>query len=118
VRRIAVTHPVGGDAGTASVELIAVLPALLLALLVAAQLAVAGHALWSAALASRAGARAAVVGDDAAPAARRALPPALRDGARVGDSGAVSVRVSIPRLLPALPRIEVGARSSLAVEDG
>lgn len=98
------------EAGTASVELIATVPFLLLAVLVAAQLAVAGHALWSAAVAARAGARAALVGGDVVRAARRALPPSLRDGARVSGSDAVGVRVEVPRLLPALPpqAVEVG----------
>lgn len=99
--------------GTASVELVAVVPFLLLAVLVAAQLGLAGQALWSAGVAARAGARAALVGGDAAVAARRALPPSLRPGARVTDSGAVSVRVAIPRLLPGLPRLTVGAESGL-----
>ncbi|MBA3866912.1 MAG: pilus assembly protein, partial [Solirubrobacterales bacterium] len=45
------------ERGTASVELIAVVPFLLLALLVAAQIALAGQALWSASVAARAGAR-------------------------------------------------------------
>jgi Flp pilus assembly protein TadG len=99
--------------GTASVELIAVVPFLLLAVLVAAQIGLAGQALWSAGVAARAGARAALVGGDAAAAARRALPPSLRSGADVSDSGAVSVRVAIPRLLPGLPRLTVGAESGL-----
>jgi hypothetical protein len=91
-----------------------VVPFLLLAVLVAAQLALAGQALWSAGVAARAGARAALVGEDGAAVARRALPPSLRAGARVSDSGAVtSVRVEIPRLLPALPRLMVGSESGL-----
>ena len=69
--------------GTASVELIAVIPFLLLAVLVAAQIAIAGHALWSAGVAARAGARAALIGGDAAAAARRALPPSMREGSKV-----------------------------------
>jgi hypothetical protein len=101
------------EEGTASVELIAVVPFLLLAVLVAAQLGLAGQALWSAGVAARAGARAALVGGDATAAARRALPPSLRSGARVGDSGAVSVRVAIPRLLPGMPRLMVGAKTEL-----
>ncbi len=101
------------EEGTASVELIAVVPFLLLAVLVAAQIGLAGQALWSAGVAARAGARAALVGGDATAAARRALPPSLRPGARVSDSGAVSVRVAIPRLLPGLPRLTVGAESGL-----
>ena len=88
-------------------------PFLLLAVLVAAQIGLAGQALWSAAVAARAGARAALVGGDATTAARRALPPSLRSGAEVGDSGAVSVRVAIPRLLPGLPRLMVGAKTEL-----
>lgn len=101
------------EEGTASVELIAVLPFLLLAVLVAAQIGLAGQALWSAAVSARAGARAALVGGDATAAARLALPPSLRSGAEVGDSGAVSVRVAIPRLLPGMPRMMVGAETEL-----
>lgn len=99
--------------GTASVELIGVLPALLLAVLIAAQLAAAGYALWSAALSARAGARAAAVGGDPAAAARRALPAPLRRGSRVDGEGLVSVEVGVPRLLPLLPRLEVGASTRL-----
>jgi hypothetical protein len=101
------------EAGTASVELIATIPFLLLAVLVAAQIALAGQALWSASVAARAGARASLVGDDPAAAARRALPASMRRGAEVSDSGAVSVRVGVPRLLPALPRVMVGAKTEL-----
>jgi hypothetical protein len=86
---------------------------LLLAILVAAQIGLAGQALWSAAVAARAGARAALVGGDAAAAARRALPPSLRSSAEVDDSGAVSVRVAIPRLVPGMPRLMVGAKTGL-----
>ncbi len=101
------------EEGAASVELIAVVPFLLLAVLVAAQLGLAGQALWSAGVAARAGARAAAVGGDARAAARDALPPSMRSGARVEDSGTVSVRVPVPRLLPGLPRLTVGAESGL-----
>jgi hypothetical protein len=98
--------------------LIAVVPFLLLAVLVAAQVALAGQALWSASVAARAGARAALVGGDAAAVARRVLPPSLRTDAEIEDSGEVSVRVPVPRLLPQLPRVMVGARSSLEPADG
>jgi hypothetical protein len=101
------------EEGTASVELIAAVPFLLLAVLVAAQLALAGQALWSAGIAARAGARAALVGGDADSVARRALPPSLRRGAEVSEGDGVSVRVAIPRLLPALPEMKVDARSGL-----
>jgi hypothetical protein len=93
--------------------LVAVVPFLLLAVLVAAQIGLAGYALWSAGVAARAGARAALVGGDAARVARRALPPSMRSGAEVSAEGAVSVRVDIPRLFPGLPRLAVGARTAL-----
>jgi hypothetical protein len=108
------------EAGTASVELIAVVPFLLLAVLVAAQLALAGQALWSAGVAARAGARAGLVGRAATQAARAALPPSLRAGAEVrvsesptGANGPISVRVAVPRLLPGLPTVSVGASAGL-----
>jgi hypothetical protein len=104
--------------GTASVELVAVVPFLLLTVLVAAQIALAGHALWSASVASRAGARAALVGRDAVDAARAALPPSMREGSRIDDSGVVSVRVGVPRLLPVLPEVTVGAKTTLESSDG
>jgi hypothetical protein len=107
-----------GEEGTASVELVAVIPFLLLALLVAAQIALAGQALWSAGVAARAGARAAAVGGDASTAARSALPPSMRDGAKVDDDDGVAVRVEVPRLIPALPELRVGARSGLEAGGG
>lgn len=106
------------EEGTASVELVAVVPCLLLAVLAAAQIGAAGLAIWSAGVAARAGARAALVGNDAAPAARRALPDALRSGAEVENDEAVLVRVSIPRLLPAMPELTVGAKAALGSGDG
>jgi hypothetical protein len=106
------------EEGTASVELVAVVPFLLLAVLAAVQLALAGQALWSASVAARAGARAALVGNAAAAAARGALPPSLREGAKVEDEGDVSVRVAVPRLLPGLPLVMVGARAELGPGDG
>ena len=108
----------GGERGQASVELIGAIPALLVAILIAAQLVAAGAALWSASLAARAGARASVVGRDAADAARRALPAPLREGARVAEDDGVSVRVGVPRLIPGLPAIRVGSRTSLEARDG
>jgi hypothetical protein len=107
-----------GEEGTASVELVAAVPFLLLALLVAAQIALAGQALWSAGVAARAGARAAAVGGDASAAARSALPASMREGARVEDDEGVAVRVEVPRLIPALPELRVGARSGLEPGDG
>jgi len=104
------------EGGTASVELIAVVPFLLLAVLVAAQIGLAGQALWSAGVAARAGARAALVGGNATSAARRALPEAMRRGAEVDDADAVSVRVAVPSLLPGMPRVTVGAVTGLGAK--
>ena len=101
------------ETGTASVELVAVVPALIVALFIAAQLAVVGHAFWSAGIAARAGARAAVVDRSASRAALDALPEALRQGARVTEKDGVSVRVWLPRLLPLVPEIPITASASL-----
>lgn len=106
-----------GEEGTAAVELVAAVPFLLLGVLVAAQLALAGQALWSAGVAARAGARAALVGGDASDAARSALPPSMRKGAEVEEGDGVSVRVEVPRLIPSLPEVRVGARSGLEPDD-
>jgi hypothetical protein len=95
-----------------------VVPFLLLAVLAAVQIALAGQALWSASVAARAGARAALVGDDAAAAARRALPPSLRGDSEVAGASDFSVRVPVPRLFPGLPRVMVGARAELEPGDG
>jgi hypothetical protein len=106
-----------GERAAVSVELVATLPFVALALLAAAQIALAGAGLWSAAIAARAGARAAAVGGEAGPAARRALPLPLRDGAAVSEQDGVEVRVRVPALIPGLPRVAVGARSSLEAGD-
>lgn len=106
------------EGGTASVEMVAVVPFLLLAVLVAAQIGLGGWALWSAGVAARAGARAAAVGGGAEAAARRALPPSMRGGADVSAGDAVSVRVDVPRLLSILPTVTVAARVGLESGDG
>ena len=76
--------------------------------------------MWSAAISARAGARAQQVGAEPGPAARRALPPPLREGAGVthGEEDGVRVRVEVPKLLPGLPPIAVGAHSSLGPGGG
>jgi len=110
-----------GERGTASVELVAAVPFLLLALALAAQIALAGQALWSASVAARAGARAALVGGDAKAAAKAALPSAMRAGAEVDEEdegGAIGVKVPVPALLSQLPEVKVGARSGLGDDDG
>lgn len=115
---VTVKRAVRGEEGTASVELVAVVPFLLLAVVAAAQIALAGQALWSASVAARAGARAALVGGDATAAARAALPPSLRRGAKVEADEGVVVRVAVPRLVPSLPVVRVGAGAELEPDDG
>ena len=87
----------GAERGQASVELIAGVPALLLAALLVLQLLAAGFALSLADGAAEAGAVAVASGRDAAPTARKALPGWARDRASVQvDGGRVSVRVRPP----------------------
>ena len=111
-------QPAGEQRGSASVELVGTLPFLIVAVLVAAQLAVAGHSLWTAAVASRAGARAALVGEDPTMAAKATLPPGLRDAAVVRERDGVAVAVPVPRLLPGMPGLRVGSRTSMDGGDG
>jgi hypothetical protein len=106
------------EGGTASVETVAVVPILLLAVLAAAQLGAAGYAAWSAGIAARAGARAALVGGEPEAVARQALPALLRDGAEVSESDGVAVRVGVPRLVPGMPSLTLAARAALEPGDG
>jgi hypothetical protein len=105
------------ESGQASVELVAAIPALLLVALVAAQMAFAGYALWSAGVAARAGARADYVGGSAVRAARASLPGPLRSGASVDAGNPIAVRVRVPSLVPGLPRIPLTARAGFGVGD-
>jgi hypothetical protein len=102
----------------ASVELVAVLPALAVSLVIAAQTVVVGWALWSAGTAARAGARAEKVGSDAEAAARRALPGSLRDGAAIHSGDGVRVRVRIPAIVPGVSLPSVSAASTLDSDGG
>ena len=99
-------------------ELVATIPALLLAFLVVAQFAVVGYSLWSAGVSAHAGARAAYVGGNGTRAARRSLPEALRRGASVEEANGLAVRVRVPSLLPGLPRVPVTAKAGLGAGDG
>lgn len=103
----------GRAAGQASVELVAVLPALAVCLLIAGQAVAAGWALWSAGNAARAGARAEQVGSDGEAAARRALPDRLRDGVEIRTDDGVRVRVRIPPIVPGIELPPIAAASTL-----
>jgi Flp pilus assembly protein TadG len=83
------------DDGQAAVELIALLPLVALLAAGAWQLAVAGHAAWSADAAARAAARAVATGGDARAAARASLPGRLEEGLKVTASEEGDVRVTL-----------------------
>lgn len=102
------------ERGTATVEFVAVLPALMLATLISIQMIAAGFSLWSASVAARAGARAAHLGSDPAASVRSALPEPMRAEARVRHrAGVVTARVPVPQVLPFLPPLRVEASSGL-----
>jgi hypothetical protein len=89
--------------GQASVELVAAIPALLLAALVALQLLVTGYALTLADGAAEAGALAMAAGEPAKDAAREALPGWADADAQVSvRGGEVSVRLRPPSPLEAV----------------
>jgi hypothetical protein len=105
--------------GQASVELVAILPAIAVCVLIAAQGAAAGWALWTAGNAARAGARAEHVGGDGEAAARRALPGRLRESAAVTNEDGIRVKVAVPSLLPGVSLGSITGASRLeAGSDG
>jgi pilus assembly protein CpaE len=93
------------ERGQAAVELVAALPALLLAGLVALQLLAAGYTLTLADGAAEAGALALASGGSAAEAAKEALPGWAEDDVSVSvDGDEVSVRLRPPSPIPALAK--------------
>lgn len=91
------------ERGQATVELVAALPAMLLAAMVALQLLAAGYAMTLADGAAEAGALALASGGSAADAARAALPGWAEDDVAVEvEGGKVSVRLQPPSPLAAL----------------
>jgi Flp pilus assembly protein TadG len=93
------------ERGQATVELVAALPALLLAALVSLQLLAAGYAMTLADGAAEAGALALASGGSAAEAARDALPGwAKNDVAVAVEGNTVSVRLRPPSPIPAVSK--------------
>src|SRR4051812_22003807 len=86
---------VGGEAGQASVEFVALLPLVLVLLALGYQALLAGQAVWQARVAARSAARANAFGADAAGAARARLPGRLERGLEVQAEAGGDVRVSI-----------------------
>lgn len=102
------------EEGQSTVELVAALPALLLAALLALQLLAAGYALTLADGAAEAGALALAVGRPPAAAARDALPGWAEDEVSVSvQGGRVTVRLRPPSPLPAIAdRLAVSSSAS------
>ena len=93
----------GREAGQSTVELVAALPALLLAALLALQLLATGYALTLADGAAEAGALALASGGGAREAVRGALPDWAEDDLDVSiEGGRVTVRLLPPSALPVL----------------
>lgn len=92
------------DSGQASVELLALLPALGATIALAWQALVAGESWWLATVAAREAARAEALGHDPSRAALAALPALFDERARtrVARDGTATVRVAIPALLGGL----------------
>ncbi len=101
--------PAAGERGQATVELVAGIPALVLAGLVAFQLLAVGYAASLAGDAAEAGAMAVAAGRPAAPAVRAALPGWARGRVEVARAGgALTVRLAPPSPFAAIAdRLEV-----------
>jgi hypothetical protein len=107
------------ESGQASVEAVAVVPALLLAAVIGWQVVLVGQTLWLCAAAARTAARADAVGLSPGRAARSAVPRSLEHGMSVGhtDAGAVRVELRLPILLRAWQSpVRVAAVASLGGE--
>lgn len=103
------------ERGQATVEMVAALPVLVLAALVALQLLATGYALTLADGAAEAGALALASGGSAADAARGALPGWAEDDVSVAvEGGEVSVRLRPPSPIPALAERLVVSSSAAA----
>ncbi len=109
------------EGGQAQLELIAGLPLLMLAALIALQLLAVGYAQSLADGAAEAGAIAAADGRDGEDAARAGLPGWAQGRVEVEvDAGAVEVELDSPALLPGLSgdRLGVSSRAYALPENG
>jgi hypothetical protein len=107
------------ESGQASVEAVAVVPALILVGLIGWQLVLVGQTLWLCAAAARTAARADVVGLSPGRAARSAVPRSFerRMSVERTDGGAVRVELRLPILLRSWQSpVRVAAAASLGGE--
>jgi hypothetical protein len=88
------------DGGTASLELVGLLPLVVIVVSLALQYAAVVFVAHSADDAARQAARALSLGRDPTGAAKAVLPPGLDVQVRSGGSGRVTVQVEVPRLSP------------------
>lgn len=95
----------GDQGGQASVELVALLPVMAGIVLACWQCVVAGESWWLTGAASRAAARAAVIGADPQAAARATLPRHVRRRLSVvhAADGRLVVRVVVPAVVGGAP---------------
>ena len=101
------------ERGSASVELLGVLPLLLLAALMAWQILLAAFSVTNAENAARSGSRTEGRGGDGKKAAVRSLAGALRHGAKVTiDGERATVRVRVPIVFPGLTSDALTVRRS------
>src|SRR3954453_3136384 len=110
----------GREDGQATMELLAGIPALALAGLVALQLLATGYSLTLADGAAEAGAMALPAGQTAGPAVREALPGWARDRAHVDvDGGRLTVRLEPPSPLAAIAHgLEVSSSTWVRTPQG
>ena len=108
----------GDERGQASAELVAVVPALLLGVLIAAQIGLVGYALWAAGRRGPGRRAGGARRRRSRGGARGALPDPLRDDANVSGDGEIEVRVHVPALIPGLPSVPLAARADLGPGDG
>jgi len=98
--------------GSASVELLGMLPLLLIAALAAWQLLLVACTVTATQDAARTGSRAAGLGGNGAAAAVGALPAWLRSGATASGGPRVDLRVRVPIVLPGLTNDALTVRRS------
>jgi pilus assembly protein CpaE len=122
-RRRRVAARLAGESGQATIDFLGVFPWVLVAALVAWQIALIGWTFVLSSHAARAGARALAVGSPVVSAAESALPGSLKSGTSVHDTtssdalGTVTVKTKVPLLFPGLGVFAIHSSASTVIED-
>lgn len=103
------------ERGTASIEVVGLVPLLILVAMMVLQLGVAGWTASQTAEAARQSARAQSLGEDPRAAAEQALPGALRVDRIAAGGDTVTLWVDVPRV-SLLPGLTVSRSVSMTVE--